>query len=209
MTPSSDRVQWVYSAGTKEELGRRYDEWAGEYDKDIADDFGYLGPTRAAEVFARHVTSDAVVLDAGAGTGLVGVELARLGFGTIDAIDLSQGMLDEAGRKGMYRRLRQMDMTEPLDIADDAYDSCICVGTLTFGHVPASAIDELVRVTKRGGVLVYTLRPDLLDSHGFAAKHAELESTGKWRLIEKSDAFQGLPKGEPDIHYNVWVFGIL
>ena len=209
MASSSDRVQWVYSSGSKEELGHRYDEWAGEYDKDITDDFGYLGPTRAAEVFAKHAPSESVVLDAGAGTGLVGVELARLDFGTIDAIDLSQGMLDEAERKGVYRGLRQMDMTEPLDIPDDAYDSCICVGTLTFGHVPASAIDELVRVTKSGGVFVYTLRPDLLDSHGFAAKHAELESAGKWRLLEKTDAFRGMPKGEPDIYYNVWAFEVL
>ena len=209
MTSRSDRLQWVYSAGSKEELGRRYDEWAGEYDRDLAEDFGYLGPARAAEVSSRHAPKDGVVLDAGAGTGLVGVELARLGFGTIDAIDLSQAMLDEAARKGAYRTLRQMDMTAPLDFADDAYDACICVGTLTFGHVPAGAIDELVRVTRPGGTFVYTLRPDLLDSHGFAAKHAEIESAGAWRLLERTQRFLGLPKGEPDLYYNVWAFEIL
>ena len=100
MINPSDRVQWVYDAGSKEELQARYDEWAAEYDRDLDDEFGYVGPTRAADVFARFLSTDAVVLDAGAGTGLAGVELAKRGFGVIDAIDLSQGMLDEAKGKG-------------------------------------------------------------------------------------------------------------
>jgi len=71
----------------------------------------------------------------------------------------------------------------------------------------ASAIDELARATKPGGA--YALRPDLLDSHGFAAKHAELPPRGKRRLLEKTDAFQGLPKGESGIYYNVWAVEVL
>ena len=209
MIDPSDRVKWVYDAGSKEELQSRYDQWAAEYDQDLENQFGYVAPIRAADMFARMVSSDAVVLDAGAGTGLVGLELAKRGFGTIDAIDLSQGMLDEAGSKGVYRSLRQMDLTERLDIEDDAYDGCTCIGTLTYGHVPASAIDELVRVVKPGGVFVYSLRPELLESHGFAAKHAELEAAGKLELLEQGDTFQGLPKGEPNLVYNVWAFRVL
>ena len=49
--------------------------------------------------------------------------------------------------------------------------------------MPASAIDELVRVVKPGGLFVYTLRPDLIESHGFGAKHAELEAAGKASLL--------------------------
>ncbi len=73
----------------------------------------------------------------------------------------------------------------------------------------ASAIDELARATKPGGAFAYTLRPDLLDSLGCEAKHAELPPTGKRRLLEKTDAFQGLPKGESGIYYNVWAVEVL
>ena len=204
-----DRVQWVYQADNKEELQARYDQWAAEYDRDLDEEFGYVAPSRAADAFARLLSTDSVVLDAGAGTGLAGVELAKRGFAVIDAIDLSQGMLDEAKAKGVYRNLRQVDLTGPAPIEDDAYDGCICVGTLTYGHVPASAIDELVRVVKPGGLFVYTLRSDIIESHGFGAKHAELEAAGKVSLMERGDAFQGLLKGETELVYNVWAFRVL
>ncbi|MDE2764999.1 MAG: class I SAM-dependent methyltransferase [Chloroflexota bacterium] len=209
MINPGDRVQWIYAADNKEELQARYDQWAAEYDRDLDDEFGYVAPARAADAFARFLSTDAIVLDAGAGTGLAGVELAKRGFAVIDAIDLSQGMLDEAAAKGVYRTLRQVDLTERAPIDDDTYDGCLCVGTLTHGHVPASAIDELVRVVKPGGLFVYTLRRDIIESHGFGAKHAELEAAGKVRLLERGDPFQGLPKGEPDLVYNIWAFRVL
>ena len=39
---SKDRVQWVYSSGSNEELSERYDEWAKDYDQDLftKDHFG-------------------------------------------------------------------------------------------------------------------------------------------------------------------------
>ena len=44
------------------------------------------------------------VMDAGAGTGLVGVELHKFGFTTIDALDISPGMLNEAKKKNVYKK---------------------------------------------------------------------------------------------------------
>ena len=119
------------------------------------------------------------------------------------------GQLREAGSKGVYRDLRAMDMTQPLGFDDDTYDACICVGTLTFGHVPVSAIDELVRIVKPGGTFVYTLMTDLLESAGFASKHAELQAAGKWRLAEKTAEFAPMPDKEPDLFHVIWAFEVL
>jgi ubiquinone/menaquinone biosynthesis C-methylase UbiE len=44
------------------------------------------------------------ILDVAAGTGLVGVELAKLGFKNIVALDYSQEMLDLAEEKGKSRK---------------------------------------------------------------------------------------------------------
>ena len=44
------------------------------------------------------------VMDAGAGTGLVGVELHKFGLTTIDALDISPRMLEEAKKKNVYRK---------------------------------------------------------------------------------------------------------
>ena len=75
---SENRVQWVYASESNQQLEERYDQWAKEYDEDLESDFGYVIPRIAAETFQQFVPRESRVLDAGAGTGLVGVELHRL-----------------------------------------------------------------------------------------------------------------------------------
>ena len=203
-----NRVQWVYLAKDNAELSDRYDQWAKDYDLDLGRDFGWLGHQRASEVFARHVSTDARVLDAGAGTGLVGQVLATMGFQDLEAMDFSRGMLDEAAKKGVYNEFHQMVMGEPLDFATGSFDAVVSVGVLTVGHAPASSLDELVRITRAGGYIVFTLRPDVYRDSGFKEKQAALAAAGKWRLAEVSEEFQPLPKGEPEVYHQVWVYQI-
>jgi SAM-dependent methyltransferase len=203
-----NRVQWVYSSRDNKELSERYDQWAKDYDADLEQDFGWMGPQRTAEVFAQYVPKEAKVLDAGAGTGLMGVLLSKLGYGDITAMDLSQGMLDEARKKNAYREFHQMVLGEHLDFATDYFDAIVSVGVFTLGHAPASAFDELVRITKPGGHIAFTLRPDVYENNGFKEKQMALESEGKWKLVKVSDNFQTLPKGEPDVYHQVWVYQV-
>ena len=205
---SENRVQWVYASENNRQLQERYDEWAKEYDVDLADAFGYVMPRMAAEIFERFVPKDGKVLDAGAGTGLVGVELNRLGYADIEAMDMSSGMLEEASAKGVYGALHQMVMGEMLGFDTDTFDAAIGVGVLTVGHAPASSLDELVRVIKPGGCVAFTLRPDIYEENGFRAKQEQLVSDGKWELVEATDAFYGMPKGEPDVQFQVWIYRV-
>ncbi|MDA0988428.1 MAG: class I SAM-dependent methyltransferase [Chloroflexi bacterium] len=203
-----NKVQWIYSSRDNRELEERYDEWASEYNKDLAADFSYLAPERAARVFASHVPRHARILDAGAGTGLVGEELSRLGYNQIFAMDLSQGMLEEARKKDIYLEFRQMVMGEPLDYATDSFDAVISVGVLTVGHAPASSFDELIRITRQGGHIAFSMRPDVYENSRFKDKQDSLELENKWRLVELSPKFQPLPKGEPDVYHQVWVYQV-
>ena len=45
------------------------------------------------------------IVDAGCGTGLIGVELARHGYRTIDGVDLSPAMVERARQRNVYRDL--------------------------------------------------------------------------------------------------------
>ena len=205
----SERVQWIYSSRDNKELADRYDQWAKDYDADLDEGFGWLGPHRAVEFFVRHVPrKEARILDAGAGTGLVGELLARQGYNNLVAMDLSIGMLEEARKKNAYREFHQMVMGESLDYATDSFDAVISVGVLTVGHAPASSCDELIRITKPGGYIVFSLRPDVYRESGFKEKQDALESEGKWKLAEVSEEFQPLPKGEPDVYHQVWVYQV-
>ena len=80
----------------RHELGRDrapYDDWAEGYDTEMAA-LGYRHPAICLALLARHLPAGAgPVLDAGAGTGLLGEWLHILGFRPLAAVDLSAGML--------------------------------------------------------------------------------------------------------------------
>ena len=204
-----DRVQWVYAAKNNRELEARYDEWASDYDRDLAVEFEWSSPREAVGLFAKHVSLDATILDAGAGTGLVGEHLVAAGYRGACAIDLSPRMLEVARRKQVYGDLRQMTLGEPLAFDTDVFDAVIAVGVFTTGHAPAHAFDELVRVTRPGGHIVFSLRTELEVEPEFAAHLESLGATGKWNLVECSEPYHPLPKGEPEVVHRTWVYRVV
>ena len=79
MQDSENRVRWVYASTSNQELEERYDQWAREYDRDLEEDFAWNAPKVAARFFSKMIPTEGRILDAGAGTGLVGQELHELG----------------------------------------------------------------------------------------------------------------------------------
>lgn len=92
------------------------------------------------------------IMDAGAGTGLVGVELKRLGYGNVDALDISQEMLNVAKEKNAYKKFICAPLSDQRTpgIETDEYDALICCGALVLAHVRPAAIDELIRMVRNG-----------------------------------------------------------
>ena len=207
MEESHRRVQWVYDSTSNQELEERYDTWAAEYDKDLDEVFAWNAPQTGADVLARLVPATAAVLDAGAGTGLAGKCLADAGFTNLAAMDLSQGMLDEARKKNVYSSFHQMTLGETLGFDTGQFDAVISIGVFTLGHAPINSFDELVRVTKPGGYIVFSLRTDMVDD-GYQAFFDKLATDGRWKLSEVSDPYQPLPKGEPEVFHQIWAFQV-
>jgi hypothetical protein len=52
------------------------------------------------------------------------------------------------------------------------------------------------------------LRPDVYQSAGFKEKQGELEAAGQWKLVDATEEFQPLPKGEPEVMHQVWVYQV-
>lgn len=175
----------TYEAETSEDLAEAYRKWAGLYDRDTIGVMGYVGPKAAASMLDTYLDSKSSrVLDAGCGTGLVGEVLCKMGYENIDAMDFSSDMLDEAAKKNVYSRLLQADMNQRLEIEDDAYDATICVGTFTYAHVGPHAFDELVRVTRPGGYICFTIRDGAYQEYGYRDKMLEMEACTQWELQE-------------------------
>ena len=170
----------ILTASTTEELMGIYDNWAQGYETQLLDEWGYTSPQTAVKLLASAMQLDGVhVLDAGCGTGLVGLALSEAGIVHLSGIDYSPGMLAEARQKGVYQALDCMDMNQPLAIAADVYDAVTCIGTFTSTHVAPEALSELIRVTRSGGVVVFTVRDDYWVTTGFANLVAALHTSGR------------------------------
>jgi predicted TPR repeat methyltransferase len=166
-----------------------YKGWAADYDDDTVGQFGYVAHrVSAAALHANLDDLNACILDAGCGTGLVGEELAQKGYTRMDALDFSREMLAEAERKQLYQRYIHADLSAPLSMSDDSYDAVVCAGTFTYGHVKASAFDELARVTRPGGVVCFTIREGAYEDYGYRRRMIELEQKKAWELIGMQDA---------------------
>lgn len=189
MQATPKKWEATYEAETLDDLSRAYCKWAAEYDRDTIDVMGYVGPRIAACMLDQHMDSrNCRVLDAGCGTGLVGEELRRLGYDRLDAMDYCDDMLKEAEKKGVYDRLLQEDMNGALAIADDTYDATICVGTFTYAHVGPHAFDELIRVTRPGGYVCFTIRDGAYQEYNYREKMLEMEAWKRWSLEELREA---------------------
>ena len=197
-----DKLSWIYSSKNLEELEERYDGWADSYDNELEEGYGWQIPKIMAQELSKFTPVTGRVLDAGAGTGLVGQYLGSLGYTDLVAMDISNEMLNKAREKGVYSEFYRMDMSKTLDFPDDSFDAVVCAGVLTYSHAPAKSLYELARVTKPGGHVLYSLREDAYEAMGFEEINSGLEWEGKWRLVEKK-GHQSFTRKEQDVVHDI------
>lgn len=183
-----------------------YDNWADDYDRTLRQ-WQYEAPERVAERLRAELAPEAVILDAGCGTGLSGRALAAAGFTTIDGMDVSARSLEMARGVGVYRQLTHVDMQKmPWPYADGTYDGLACVGVMTYLPDSEATLREFRRLLKTGGCLVLTQRDHLFEERRFGETLAALEQEGLLRDIQVSGPMPYLPENEEfgnevQIHY--------
>lgn len=202
-----ERVDWVIRAPDNAEMQRRYDIWADQYDRDVGSVADYSAPGELAKVAARHVSPDALIIDAGAGTGLLGAALTAQGFRRLIALDYSEKMLAVAREKGLYQELVQVDLSKPTALDADMADALVTCGTTT--QVPSASLNEYVRLVKPGGKIIFAAVQGTWDEFGYAKVYQGLEDKGSLRVIEKGAPFQMMPTTEPQFICEIWVMDVL
>ncbi len=205
-----ERLKEVYSARDSKELEAVYDQWSGDYDAHLVS-FGYRIPSLMAGLVGRYVPFGAApILDAGVGTGIMGEILRLCSYDDMVGIDLSEGMLKTARTKNVYRSLRRMVLGERLDFPDQTFAAVISTGTFTTGHAPPGSFDELTRVTKPGGHILFSVFDKSYLNEGFKEKQASLEQNGVWRLMEMTNPFESQPLlKRPGLTHRICVYRVL
>ncbi|MEN8196056.1 MAG: methyltransferase domain-containing protein [Pseudomonadota bacterium] len=198
----------VYASDNPEQASAIYDGWAEEYEEHMRGS-GYSHPAMVAAMLTRHQPPGAdPVLDAGCGTGIMGEILTALGYSNIAGLDASEGMLAHAAAKDIYRDLRRGLLGQPLDYADDAFAATVASGVFTQGHAPLDGLDELVRATRPGGHIVFSVSRTYL-GETFETKARALQDAGKWRRVDASERYNSTPHGDDILMAQVFAFAVV
>ncbi len=186
------RVQaWLYNRWSK-----KYDE--GKRESQLRDDEMLAGPLLDA---LRNVP-EPFVLDFATGTGRLSFALmSRPEFmGHIIALDLSQGMLEQAASK-LSRYLDRVELLRhqslPLPFPDAAFDVVCALEVLELFPNMDEPLNELTRILRPGGILVATRGTEesgrkakvrskkefasLLERNGFE----NIQITKWWKLFDR------------------------
>jgi ubiquinone/menaquinone biosynthesis C-methylase UbiE len=182
----------VYDSKSTSDVATLYDKWSKTYDVEMAA-AGYRHPSICLALLARHLPkTTAPILDAGAGTGLLGEWLGIMGYTHVEALDISKGMLAVAATKNCYTAFHNLALGEALPLPTAHYAGVISAGVFTTGHVGPQGLDELIRITKPSGVIVLTVK-DTLWHQGFEAHIKHLEQTNKITRAEETAPYISMP----------------
>ena len=175
----------IYKIKKPEELLKYYQDWTdnNKYNKDMVD-WNYTAPQETVSVLKKYaLNKNSKILDAGCGTGLVGIQLKKYGYLNIEGVDFSQSMLDLVPQN-IYQKIEKIDLNKPLKFKNNIYDVVMCVGTFTYGHVKPHALDEIIRITKNKGLICFTVNEGIYEEYEFDKKIKELTNNKLWNIKE-------------------------
>ncbi|MDU9003336.1 class I SAM-dependent DNA methyltransferase [Sedimentitalea todarodis] len=184
----------AYGARDAASTRKLYDDWAASYEAEIGKN-GYATPGRcAAALRAQSKDPHQPILDFGCGTGLSGLALKLQGFSSIDGVDLSAEMLEQARTKKLYRNLEQIAADAPLPNTPGDYAAIAAIGVIGAGAAPISAFDTMMAGLATGGLLVFSFNDHALQDPANEGRLNEYLDCGAARLLfrEYGDHLPGI-----------------
>lgn len=136
-----------------------FDVFAADFDERLAE-LDYRAPQALADALrSAGILADGAgldVLDAGCGTGLC-APLLRAAARRLDGVDLSEGMLARAQRRGLYDALRADELTAFLLSHPDAYDLIVAADVFCYFGDLAAALQAAGGALRPAGALAFSV----------------------------------------------------
>ena len=173
----------------------------GLYEKLFYDRLKCQSPQTISEMMRRELhssplnASDLVVLDVGAGNGMVGEELSKLGTKSLVGIDLIDAAAEAVtrDRPGVYDDYHVADLTQlPADtrheLEEKRFNCMVSVSALGFGDIPPLAFAEAYNLVSTPGLVAFNIKEDFVskkDSSGFSRLIDNLIDSGVFQPAQQ------------------------
>jgi ubiquinone/menaquinone biosynthesis C-methylase UbiE len=133
-----------------------FDNWPDQYDRWFTTPIGSLVKRLEWELIYELLRPGPgeVILDAGCGTGVFTLDMLSCGARVV-GLDLSLSMIRRARQKARSSRLRiiSADILH-LPFPENSFDKAVSITALEFIPDGRKAVNELFRVTRKGGTVV-------------------------------------------------------
>lgn len=161
---------------------------------------------RAGESFA-----DLHVLDLGAGNGMVGEELRRLGAGSLVAVDIisEAAVAAKRDRPDVYDAyhvgdVRTLSEDAEQDLTNRTLNCLTCVAALGFGDIPPTAFQAAYDKVEPGGWIAFNIKDAFLaapEEGGFAALIRDMLADGRLQSCAQHTYTHRLSVGGDELEY--------
>lgn len=159
-----------------------FDDFASSFEECLSK-LGYRAPQLVADVLASVVPPGgrAEILDAGCGTGLC-APLVRSLARRLVGVDLSDGMLEHARKRGLYDELTVGELSQFMRSRPKSFDVVLSADTLCYFGALEEPLEAARGCLREAGVLAFTL--ERLDPADSAAPY-RLEPHGRYSHSEE------------------------
>lgn len=136
------------------------------------------------EAFSKLLTKQGIfpselrVLELGAGSGIVGENLKKMGVGYLTGIDILNSAKEAVQRDkpGLYEEYYTVDLTKlpeqtEQELKSQNYNSMVVVSATGWDHIPVAGLEKALEIIVPGGWVIYhTKRKQNDNSHTGSVK---------------------------------------
>jgi predicted TPR repeat methyltransferase len=155
-----------------------FDQFAEHFDEDL-ENLDYHTPRIIGRAIGQTPGASErrfIILDAGCGTGLCGVEL-RPFAARLDGVDLSSAMVEKAAARGVYDRLAVEELTAFMSRHPETYDVIAAADTFNYFGNLQTLLAHAAAALRPSGLLVFSLERD---GDGSGPRDFQLQPHGRY-----------------------------